>query len=273
MSTTGVNEHGKRSREPELEHTSSDKETTSSHIPSYSPYPEQPPVSSSKILHLDAASGVQTKPVTQMLCSLAGHRQTLSFATYEEYEVHYNKAHVNRCLECRKNFPSEHFLSLHIEETHDALVAVKRERGDKTYFCFVEDCDKKCSTPQKRRMHLIDKHMFPKDYDFFIVKDGIDRRSSMLRSGRHRRKSSAAQNSTGSSSKGRSTGEIPLSKIRGLAEDASLPTPPVESKPPTLPSSKADEEMKDLAGAMSSLKFVPPSVRFGRGRGRGFSRS
>ncbi|KAG2017135.1 hypothetical protein GB937_005733 [Aspergillus fischeri] len=30
------------------------------------------------------------------------------------------------------------------------------------YSCFIEDCDRKCSTPQKRRMHLIDKHMFPK---------------------------------------------------------------------------------------------------------------
>lgn len=30
------------------------------------------------------------------------------------------------------------------------------------YGCFIEGCERKCSTPQKRRMHLIDKHMFPK---------------------------------------------------------------------------------------------------------------
>jgi hypothetical protein len=54
----------------------------------------------------------------------------------------------------------------------------------------VSDCDRLCSTPQKRRLHCIDKHQFPRNYDFFIVNDGIDRRSSMLRPP-HRRRSSA----------------------------------------------------------------------------------
>lgn len=88
-------------------------------------------VPSSKILQLDSPSG-QAQPSTEMRCSLPPHRQTLVFASYEEYEVHYNKSHVNRCMECRKNFPTEHFLNLHIEENHDALVSVKRERGEKT---------------------------------------------------------------------------------------------------------------------------------------------
>jgi hypothetical protein len=82
-----------------------------------------------KIVHLDSGSG---ETVTAMQCSLPPHKHTLSFGTYEEYEVHYTKAHVNRCLECRKNFPTDHFLNLHILENHDALVSVKKERGDKT---------------------------------------------------------------------------------------------------------------------------------------------
>jgi hypothetical protein len=90
----------------------------------------------SKIIQLDSPSG-QGSPVSEMRCSLPPHRQTLSFASYEEYEVHYNKAHVNRCMECRKNFPTEHFLNLHIEENHDALVSVKRERGDKTVSIYI----------------------------------------------------------------------------------------------------------------------------------------
>lgn len=84
--------------------------------------------SSVKIMHLDSESG----PRTEMICSLPPHPQTISFSSYEEYEVHYNKSHVNRCLECRRNFPTDHFLNLHIEENHDALVSVKRERGEKT---------------------------------------------------------------------------------------------------------------------------------------------
>ena len=36
----------------------------------------------------------------------------------------------------------------------------------------------------------------------------------------------------------------------------------------------SEEVMDDLVGGMSALKFIPPSVRFGRGRGRGgFSRT
>lgn len=84
-----------------------------------------------KIIHLSSESGV-AHHTTEMICSLPPHRQTVSFASYEEYEIHYNKSHVNRCHKCTKNFPTEHFLNLHIEETHDALVSVKKERGERT---------------------------------------------------------------------------------------------------------------------------------------------
>lgn len=67
-----------------------------------------------------------------MRCSLPPHRETFSFPSYADYEVHYRQAHVNRCAECGKNFPTERFLELHIEENHDPLTAAKRERGDKT---------------------------------------------------------------------------------------------------------------------------------------------
>ncbi|RSL51999.1 hypothetical protein CEP54_011121 [Fusarium duplospermum] len=67
-----------------------------------------------------------------MRCNLPPHREALAFKTYDEYEVHYNKSHTNRCLECRKNFPSEHLLNVHIEECHDPLVTVKREKGEHT---------------------------------------------------------------------------------------------------------------------------------------------
>lgn len=67
-----------------------------------------------------------------MRCSLPGHTETLSFKTYDEYQSHYYKAHTNRCLECRNNFPSSHLLGVHIEECHDAFVAVKRDKGEHT---------------------------------------------------------------------------------------------------------------------------------------------
>lgn len=67
-----------------------------------------------------------------MHCSLLPHRETLSFASYEDYEVHYHQAHVNRCSQCSKNFPTSHYLELHIEENHDPLAVARRDRGEKT---------------------------------------------------------------------------------------------------------------------------------------------
>lgn len=86
------------------------------------------PQASSKFVHLGEETG---EALTVMRCSLPGHQRTLSFLSFDDYEVHYKKSHMNRCLECRKNLPSEHFLNLHIEENHDALVSVRKDRGEK----------------------------------------------------------------------------------------------------------------------------------------------
>ena len=123
-----------------------------------------------------------------MQCSLPPHR-LLSFPTIEAFELHYAKDHCNRCTSCGNNLPSPHFLALHIDENHNPLREELEAKGEKTYGCFVEDCDKKCSTPQKRRLHLIDKHAFPKIYKFRVVDKGIDHASSMLQESKsHRRR-------------------------------------------------------------------------------------
>lgn len=132
-------------------------------------------------------------------------------------------------------------------------------------------------------MHLIDKHMFPKNYDFFIVNSGIDRRSSMLRP-RHRQASSASsrvllRDRQGSISQKPATtlehshGEIQMDIEKTpvpAAEDLNATTPKRHLQTP----SSTDVDMETLASNMSTLRFVPPSVRFGRGGRRGgFSRS
>ncbi|KAI4289500.1 MAG: hypothetical protein L6R35_001235 [Caloplaca aegaea] len=219
-----------------------------------------------------------------MKCSLAPHPETLSFGTFEDFEVHYAQVHTNRCSECHKNFPTEHFLGLHISENHDPLIEARKAREEKTYRCFVEDCDKVCSTPQKRKMHLQAKHFFPKDYDFFIVNDGIDKRSSMLRM-RHRRRSSAASRAlyrgqkTGGvsnepSSSSKETGGQDAKSKTDIVQTPSDRTSPENCSFPDPVSESPSQEMDDLISTMSALKFVPPSVRFGRGKGRaaGFAR-
>jgi hypothetical protein len=94
---------------------------------------EQP----AKYTHLDSnsnlhgASSSSSASADVMLCSLPPHRQALAFPTYEAYEVHYAQAHVNRCLECGSNFPTAHYLALHIAENHDPLNEARKARGEK----------------------------------------------------------------------------------------------------------------------------------------------
>ncbi len=123
----------KRSREPDqyLDSESSLPQDTSHSDVSIRPV--------SKYTELDLSDGRQLQDsqdfdaaTVAMRCSLPPHKECLSFRSYDEYESHYRKFHAHRCLECRKNFPSEHLLGIHIEECHDPLVVVKRDRGEHT---------------------------------------------------------------------------------------------------------------------------------------------
>ncbi|KAF1952122.1 hypothetical protein CC80DRAFT_479672 [Byssothecium circinans] len=257
-----------------------------------------------KLVHLDAESA-RSDRVSVMKCSLPPH-QPLEFASFDEYDVHYQKQHLNRCSACHKNFPDEHFLHLHIAENHDSIRAAKQEQGEKTYACFVPDCDRFCSTPHKRRLHCIDKHHFPRNYDFFIVNDGIDRRSSMLRPP-HRRRSSTVNSTTSTSGRGR--GESVSGKGEAMdvvkdeeheegegeneeEKDASNRAPVKlrgrggfghprgqgrgrgrgrggsATATASEPKSTSDDAMEGLTSSMSALQFIPHSI-YSRGRGRG----
>lgn len=92
--------------------------------------PSSPPPVDAKLVLLDAASALRANPPV-MKCQLPPH-EPLAFASFEEFDVHYHKTHVNRCSECQKNFPDEHILHLHISENHDPFSAAKRDRGEQT---------------------------------------------------------------------------------------------------------------------------------------------
>lgn len=203
-------------------------------------------------------------------CSLPPHRETLDFAAIEDFEVHYAKDHSNRCTSCSKNFPTAHFLALHMDEHHNTIREALQAKGEKTYACFVEGCEKRCSTPQKRRLHLIDKHLFPKIYDFRIVDTGIDKATSMLHEGgRRRRVSTAADQTQANKHRRRETRTDPTLEERG-------PNPVVPGRNSAERSERNQEEngpgdlspstpvsesaLNDLAASMSALRFVPPSV-------------
>lgn len=89
------------------------------------------PVPPTKIVDLEI-NHEHTRSEQAMKCSMPGHKEGLTFGSYEEYATHYNSAHTNRCLECHKNLPSSLLLDIHIEECHDVFIAAKRDKGEKT---------------------------------------------------------------------------------------------------------------------------------------------
>ncbi|KAK9765323.1 hypothetical protein K7432_006435 [Basidiobolus ranarum] len=92
------------------------------------------------------------------------------------YEAHYEATHKHVCHDCSKTFPSSRWLELHIEERHDSIFKIRLERGEKLYRCFVMGCERKFSEPRKRKLHLIEKHKYPKSFNFRIVQTGLAKR-------------------------------------------------------------------------------------------------
>ena len=117
-------------------------------------------------------------------------------------------------------------------------------------------------------MHLVDKHMFPKSYDFLIVNTGIDKKSSMLRT-RNRGSSSAASRALqrGKEKQANSDHRSPGSPPAEGSMDTEEP-PNGKNRSETAFNGK-EPDIDELTSTMSALKFVPSSVRFGRGGRRG----
>lgn len=82
---------------------------------------------------------------------------------------------IHSCLECHRKFPTRIFLELHIDENHNPFNKIKQAQGTKIFKCFLFNagCDKVCSTPKKRRLHMIDKHHYPSNFDWSIINRGI----------------------------------------------------------------------------------------------------
>ena len=211
-----------------------------------------------------------------MRCLLPPHK-AMSFTTYDEYESHYNQAHAHRCRECHKNFPTEHFLDLHIAENHDPIVATKRDAGEKTYACLAEGCDKVCMDWRKRRSHLVDKHNFPRNYDFFIVDSGIDGKRSMLRPGvdaQGHRKSSRERSGSSFTEKSAGTEATSTSEVMPDVQAEKVQAVAKEEKKKANAAPVARSGVDDLVESMSSLKMVPRSITFGKRKGKsGFAKS
>lgn len=230
----------------------------------------------------------------------------------KEFEKHYSLYHTHVCTApevkrhatsaregiCGKVFPDARLLDLHLSECHDPLIEVRRDRGERTFACFLSTCDHKFATPKGRRLHLIDVHKYPKEYYFSVTAKGVGdilhrwgQGASLLRKEWKSRtdqadskegeapmdvepgRSASPESSPASSptaTRHNSTAPAP-STSNGTDVKASLTSASTSAPAP----SSTDKDLDNLASNLSSLSLVPPSIRFGRGgraggfRGRG----
>lgn len=224
--------------------------------------------SPAKMVELDT-NGNTSRSVMQ--CSLPPH-PLISFSSTNDFDIHYAKEHTNRCTSCGRNLPSPHYLLLHIDENHNPLREARAAQGEKTYACFVEGCERKCSTPQKRRLHLIDKHMFPKTYDFNVINRGTDSADSMLVAGQKRRLSCnavSASHNLATTRRGLTLTRTPnmiRARSDSKVEDRRLSSEQDGQHRNSHRTTEASaslqmEEIDSLEQSLASLKFVPNSVR------------
>ncbi|CAO3642504.1 unnamed protein product [Mucor hiemalis] len=149
----------------------------------------------------------------------------VEFPNITAYECHYEAVHCNVCSVCNKVFPGAEWLQLHIDEFHNILYTMKKERGDKIHKCYVADCKKMFSEPRMRRLHLIDKHNYPKYFPFDLVYTGtLSFEQRRVRSKKNKDR---------------------LDKIKEHEEDTK------------------DIDMDELSSSMSRLK-IPKSISFGK---------
>lgn len=103
------------------------------------------------------------------------NQKNIKFSSQDEYEAHILGYHYHLCNECKRRFPSDAYLQVHIEENHDPFFQIKKEQGQKVYRCleYSSGCKKMCIDRQKRRLHMIDKHGYPRDFQFRVIDHGI----------------------------------------------------------------------------------------------------
>ncbi|XP_016090443.1 zinc finger protein 511 [Sinocyclocheilus grahami] len=184
--------------------------------------------------------------ISEFRCHIAGCRQL--FDTLEGYEHHYNSLHRNVCSNCKRSFPSNRLLEMHILEWHDSLFQIMAEKQC-MYEYLVEGCGLKFKTSKERKDHLIRTHSYPADFRFDKAKI----------SGRKQEKKTQKQKDAHME-----VSETTTIQQESESMDFSL-TPEPES------TNTVETEPMQTANLKTRYSYkVPSSICFGQGSVRGF---
>ncbi|KAG9102883.1 hypothetical protein FRC07_010132, partial [Ceratobasidium sp. 392] len=169
----------------------------------------------------------------------------------------------------------------HQTEYHDEIAALKNERGEKIFACFLESCPKKFRTPKGRRLHLISVHNYPKLYFFAVTKHGIGRLLARYGEGatlirkEWKPRAEGSNDAKGATNEDSDDGDL-HSDHDDVGRTEAKPGTPKEERATPNPKPQNQREADaadDLVSSMKSLSLVPTSIRFGRGAKRaGFVR-
>jgi len=231
----------------------------------------------------EQSSDSANAPPTSYTCSLPPlcSAKPMFFPTSTALDSHYQKHHAHICSvnSCKKVFPDELFLDLHLREFHDPIVALQRESGKKTYACFSQTCTRKFSTSQKRKHHLVDGHKYPEEFFFALPKYGLQNLyrhfgesvsliipSKSVSAPRHRSYSPSIKTNCRSALM-----ETEVLTDATLPAQSNVVSASSTKSPETTETSHEDDPSSALSEKMEKLGFIPTSVRFGRGKGKRFA--
>ncbi|GFH44597.1 hypothetical protein CTEN210_01071 [Chaetoceros tenuissimus] len=88
------------------------------------------------------------------------------FGTIYECEEHYIDQHNHECRFCKRVFPNESLLDLHIQERHDTYFQTAVSCNKAKFHCLITDCQEQFTKEEDRILHLQCVHGYPKWFRF-----------------------------------------------------------------------------------------------------------
>lgn len=177
------------------------------------------------------------------------------------YEKHYEAKHANVCLTCNKIFPGFEWLRLHLDEIHNTLLLIRKERGEKIHACYVESCTKFFSTPKMRRLHLIDKHKYPAYFPFDLVYTGtLDFKQLKKRDRKNKKRIKESKE------------DVDMGALANDTNSFTFKENKAKTKRKTKENKITDVEMGELTEAFDKKLKIPKAIQFGKQSSRSLLR-
>lgn len=200
--------------------------------------------------------------INTILCPIVGCGARLS--CLDDFEDHYHARHTASCSVCSRVFPTSRLLSIHVSEAHDSFFQTKVAHGFPMYECLVEGCGVKLKSYKSRQQHLVDKHKFPRSFEFYRKA-----RPSKLQRQKYQYSQAAYR--------GKETKETHMDIDGKTSKQMHRKYQPKqagheETKKET--DMEVEERMDDLVSAVSKLSTsdsTPSSISFGHRHARGFA--